>query len=275
MTTENAGSQNATDCVPCKPGSFLNTDFQCETCPFSTYSADQGAISCTSCPLRLPTFTTGNTEVGACLAVPIIIIVSLILLTVIAIPVIIFGCMFRRQAITLKRKKRAEDEMLSKLLEHNVKSSYYSSMDSTHKSANLIPIEELEFKERVSEGAGGVIFRASWRGTEVAVKRIKSNQFGIEDDETFEHEANILMGLRHPNVVLLLGVTIDEDNKYIITEFIKGGSLDKLIYHKKKAKNEIISFGRKIEILKDICRSLVYLHNTRPPIIHRDLVSID
>ncbi|KAG2393873.1 hypothetical protein C9374_003637 [Naegleria lovaniensis] len=270
-TTSSAGSLNSTACIACEKGFFLNKDHQCTTCPFSTYSDIEGAIQCSICPLSLPTFTERNTSVAACMVVPIIIIVSLIVIIAIAIPLSIFGFMFRRQAVALKRKKRAEDEMLSKLLEHNTKSFYASTDTTTHQTANLIPIEDLEFKERVSEGAGGVIFRAAWKGTEVAVKRIKSNQFGSDDDETFEHEASILIGLRHPNVVLMMGVSVDEDNKYIITEFVKGGSLDKLIYNKKKAKNEIITFGRKLEILKDICRALIYLHNTRPPIIHRDL----
>ncbi|KAG2372726.1 hypothetical protein C9374_013627 [Naegleria lovaniensis] len=264
---ENIGSSNASSCLPCTPGTFSNrkgqasctkcaagtylsksgsfSESDCLLCPIGFYSNMSGSSFCFSCPTGSTTSSAGSLNSTACIA-----------------------C---EKAVALKRKKRAEDEMLSKLLEHNTKSFYASTDTTTHQTANLIPIEDLEFKERVSEGAGGVIFRAAWKGTEVAVKRIKSNQFGSDDDETFEHEASILIGLRHPNVVLMMGVSVDEDNKYIITEFVKGGSLDKLIYNKKKAKNEIITFGRKLEILKDICRALIYLHNTRPPIIHRDL----
>ncbi|KAL9655086.1 hypothetical protein ABK040_008867 [Willaertia magna] len=223
-TTLSLGSKNISHCTYCDTGSFLGEKLACEFCPPSTYSSVKGRTSCSSCPLNLPTIGSGNSSIMACFIIPIIIVSVVISLILISIPIIIFGVIFKRQYSALKRKKKAEDEMMSKLLEH-VKTSYSGGVTSSPKPnfATLIPIEELEFKERVSEGAGGVIFKAFWKGTEVAVKRIKTNQFGDGvDDESFEHEANMLTSLRHPNIVLLIGVSIDEENKYIITEFVNG-----------------------------------------------------
>jgi serine/threonine protein kinase len=45
-----------------------------------------------------------------------------------------------------------------------------------------------------------------------------------------------------------------------------GGSLDTVIHKKRQ-----ISFERKIELLLDVVKGMIYLHGLEPAIVHRDL----
>ena len=56
-----------------------------------------------------------------------------------------------------------------------------------------------------------------------------------------------------------------------------GKSLDNLI-HKKSSKsletNDLhvnLSFKRKVELLLDVVKGMLYLHGLQPPVVHRDL----
>jgi hypothetical protein len=69
---------------------------------------------------------------------------------------------------------------------------------------------ELDLKRALGEGSCGQVWLATWRCTEVAVKKLM-----LDDDpstpsstalaQSFQREAAILMRLRHPNVVMFMG----------------------------------------------------------------------
>jgi serine/threonine protein kinase len=66
-----------------------------------------------------------------------------------------------------------------------------------------------------------------------------------------------------------------ERYKFIVTEFMDGKSLEALI-HGKKQLNErglhhAVSFSKKVELLLEMLRGLVYMHARQPPLLHRDL----
>ncbi|KAJ6852290.1 serine/threonine-protein kinase STY8 [Iris pallida] len=81
---------------------------------------------------------------------------------------------------------------------------------------------ELDFSTStiVGKGSFGEILRAQWRGTPVAVKRILPS---LSDDrlviQDFRHEVNLLVKLRHPNIVQFLGAVTEKKPLMLITEF--------------------------------------------------------
>ncbi|XP_061370899.1 serine/threonine-protein kinase VIK-like [Gastrolobium bilobum] len=128
---------------------------------------------------------------------------------------------------------------------------------------------ELDFSNsaRIGKGSFGEILKAHWRGTPVAVKRIlpslSEDRMVIQD---FRHEVNLLVKLRHPNIVQFLGAVTDRKPLMLITEYLRGGDLHQ--YLKEKGS---LSPSAAINFSMDIARGMAYLHNEPNVIIHRDL----
>ncbi|KAJ4962126.1 hypothetical protein NE237_022036 [Protea cynaroides] len=128
---------------------------------------------------------------------------------------------------------------------------------------------ELDFSNAITIGKGsfGEIIKASWRGTPVAVKRILPS---LSDDrlviQDFRHEVNLLVKLRHPNIVQFLGAVTDKKPLMLITEYLRGGDLHQ--YLKEKGS---LSPSTAVNLALDIAKGMAYLHNEPNVIIHRDL----
>lgn len=121
---------------------------------------------------------------------------------------------------------------------------------------------------KVGEGGFGEVFQGVWHGKKVAVKKltIRHSKF-LDNINKFINEINIISSLRHPNVVLYMGASIDRDNYYMITEYLPKGSLFDYI-HRDKGK---ITEREQITIAYEIAVALKYLHSRN--IIHCDLKS--
>jgi len=75
-----------------------------------------------------------------------------------------------------------------------------------------------------------------WRGSEVAVKKIFDPNITTELLEEVHNEISVIATLRHPNIVLLMGVVTKPPNLCIIMEFLHKGSLFNLLH---KSKTEV------------------------------------
>jgi len=128
-----------------------------------------------------------------------------------------------------------------------------------------IPYKELQFDKKLGEGIFGTVYRAKWRGSTVAVKRLKNPDISDELGD-FKKEIAILGKLRHPNIILFLGcLTNDGSNMCIITEFMEGGNLHDVI-HEKRIR---FDFKTTLGLMKQTAFGLNYLHLSN--IVHRDL----
>ena len=80
-------------------------------------------------------------------------------------------------------------------------------------------------------------------------------------------EPNILKKLDHPALPRVFDIVEDEENIYIIVDYIDGVSLDKKLAEQGKFAEETV-----IEWARQICEVLIYLHSFKPnPIIYRDM----
>ena len=126
--------------------------------------------------------------------------------------------------------------------------------------------KDLKLIEPISEGAFGVVHLGKYMEKEVAVKIFKKKDKKI-NMENFLKEVEILSLVKHRNVVLYMGVCLDESSYMIITEYMDNGSLCNLI-HDKKIK---LPIERIVEIIIDVAQAMVYLHAKQ--IMHCDLKS--
>jgi len=134
-----------------------------------------------------------------------------------------------------------------------------------------IPSEEVEILGNISSGTFGEVARARWRGSDVAVKTLKtagSHRVGDKVLELFLKEVSILSKLRHPSIVLFMGASVTP-RLSIIMEYLPKGSLHDLLHVQK----EKIVYHQMIRMAKEIAEGLNYLHLCSPKIIHRDIKS--
>jgi hypothetical protein len=130
----------------------------------------------------------------------------------------------------------------------------------------------LEVNEEACLGRGsfGEVHRGTWRGTEVAVKRLRADMASERELLEFRRELAIVNHLAHPNIVQFLGACTTSVPLCIVTEFMPGGNLADLLAA--RGENRPFPLGRALNWALDTAKGMRYLHERRPTmIIHRDL----
>eukprot|EP00727_Mastigamoeba_balamuthi_P005748 m51a1_g1793 putative serine threonine protein (2661) ;mRNA; f:394684-406126 len=136
---------------------------------------------------------------------------------------------------------------------------YYDQVDAS----------EILIGDTIGQGSFGVVYRATWRNTEVAAKVFGVQSVTAEEIEQFEKEVDVMRALRHPNILLFMCHAKSADSFIIVTEYMPTGSLMELLANEGAA----VPLRLKLSIMSDIARGMAYLHQNDPPILHRDLKS--
>ncbi|KAL9168046.1 hypothetical protein ABFS82_05G135800 [Erythranthe guttata] len=131
--------------------------------------------------------------------------------------------------------------------------------------------EDLQIGERIGIGSYGEVYRAEWNGTEVAVKKFMKQDISDNALAQFKCEVEIMLRLRHPNVVLFMGAVTCPPNMSILTEFLPRGSLYKLLHRPNIQLDEKL----RIKMALDVAKGMNYLHSSHPIIVHRDLKTLN
>lgn len=93
----------------------------------------------------------------------------------------------------------------------------------------------------------------------------------IESD--LYHEIAMLYKIRYENVVTILGACIEPNFYAIIMEYMPLGSLYDVLH--KTNKNIVLSWLDRYSLTWQMSKSINYLHNLNPCIIHRDIKSMN
>ncbi|KAG0475182.1 hypothetical protein HPP92_014868 [Vanilla planifolia] len=116
------------------------------------------------------------------------------------------------------------------------------------KGLQTIHNDDLEEIRELGSGTYGAVYHGKWRGSDVAIKRIKASCFAGKPSERerliadFWKEALILSSLHHPNVVSFYGVVRDgpDGSLATVTEFMVNGSLKQFLQKKDRSKTRIV-----------------------------------
>ena len=128
---------------------------------------------------------------------------------------------------------------------------------------------DIEYGECIGRGAYGEVYKGKWRGSLVAVKKLRVVHMGDDFVEGFEREIALMSMLRAPNILQFLGSAFDPPNVIIVMEFMPRGSLHDILHNR----NISIEWPRVLDMMADTAKGMTYLHRCRPPVIHRDLKS--
>ncbi len=123
----------------------------------------------------------------------------------------------------------------------------------------------------LGRGAFGEVRVAKWRNIHIACKslHIDSNTDQVDRD-SWRHEISMLSRLRHPNLVLFLGVCegATPNTTSILTELLPCSLYDIIEVNKHE-----LDLPDILDISLDIAYGLDYLHKHNPQIVHRDISS--
>lgn len=124
---------------------------------------------------------------------------------------------------------------------------------------------DLTLHEMIGEGEFGIVHKASWHGTTVAVKILKET--GAVAIGDFRTELNVLQKVHHPYTVQFLGAVTKYQPFMIVTEYMTGGSVSDMF-----RSGPPPNMWRAVHLALDCAKGLAYLHNRSPhAVIHRDL----
>lgn len=136
-----------------------------------------------------------------------------------------------------------------------------------------VKYNELVIGKMLGKGSQGEVFMATWRGSAVAVKKIDIRTVSNDIIEEFCSEAEIMRKLRHPSVTLFMGVCLDDPHLCILTELVGQGSLFDIM--RDDTKSSQMTWPKAMQIIYDVAQGMAYLHGSKPPILHRDLKSLN
>ncbi|KAI6652242.1 epidermal growth factor receptor isoform X1 [Oopsacas minuta] len=136
----------------------------------------------------------------------------------------------------------------------------------------LIKKRDLEFHEVLGDGEFGEVRKGIYRGIKVAIKTLKPETCTKFSIQNFLAEASVMTDLKHPNLVRLMGINIDETVKpsriCLITEFMSKGSLIEYLRTRGRA---VITRQNQFSFACDVGKGMAYLENR--DLVHRDLAA--
>ncbi|KAM3618540.1 uncharacterized protein V6R79_021507 [Siganus canaliculatus] len=127
---------------------------------------------------------------------------------------------------------------------------------------------------QVGEGGFGVVYRATLRKTDCAVKRLKQDCLLDWNllKESFQTEVDKLTKFRHPNIVDLLGFSEGGGSVCLIYSFMENRSLEDQLHNPCVS----LSWAHRLAVVKGAAKALQFLHcppDGHQPLIHGDVKS--
>jgi len=137
-----------------------------------------------------------------------------------------------------------------------------------------INMDDLTQGECLGTGGFGAVYRGTFKGAEVAIKKLfcedAANLSPSQLDELGK-EVAALKNLRHERLVSFIGASLQPPNLCIVTEFMSGGSLHQLLHKAKTA----LSLSQQAKMALQVAEGVSFLHSLTPPVVHRDLKSLN
>jgi eukaryotic-like serine/threonine-protein kinase len=116
-------------------------------------------------------------------------------------------------------------------------------------------------------GAGGTaavfLARDERLGREVAVKRLHGAEVTAQTAQRLRREARIMASLRHPNLVTVYDMLMDEDDLLLVMEYVRGETLADVLA------SAPLGWQRTLELLEPVAAALDHVHGHG--VVHRDL----
>lgn len=133
--------------------------------------------------------------------------------------------------------------------------------------------EELQYLSTIGEGTTATVFLAKLNNKQVAVKEIHARgNIDMATLQAVQRELYVLSRVDHENILKFVGMVSSKLPVCLILEYCSGGSLFELLHNCWHIK---LCWKQKLRMIGGTAAALDYLHNFDPPILHRDLKSLN
>ncbi|CAN6211875.1 unnamed protein product [Urochloa humidicola] len=195
-----------------------------------------------------------------------VVIMAVALPTLIALNLVACLCFWRRRR-PIEQAKQPYDPMYSAEAED------MDTVESMMIDVSTLRTATGDFDEsnKLGEGGFGSVYKGILPdGDEIAVKRLsRSSTQGVDE---LKNELALVAKLKHKNLVRLVGVCLEQQERLLVYEFVPNRSLDLILFDTGNEKNEQLDWGQRYKIINGIARGLQYLHeDSQLKVVHRDL----
>lgn len=158
------------------------------------------------------------------------------------------------------------EQQLKQLVDAHNKNEFVAAMC-------VISWQSITVKSKLGAGSFAAVYRAIWRGTQVAIKKpfmsVDNPSHGLLDSDSIDlfcREVKFLSKLRHPNVVLLMAACMEQENMCMVLELCRSDLFT--ILHDP---NISLPPKKLIGFAIDATQGLLYMHTHSPALLHRDI----
>jgi serine/threonine protein kinase len=129
--------------------------------------------------------------------------------------------------------------------------------------------------QQIGGGGMGAVYLAEdnrLAGTWRAIKEMNLAEVPFQDrgwaEAAFRQEAQILSQLSHPGLTRVTDFFNEGGNLYLVMDYVPGQTLEAVLGN---APGGRLPLARALDIVRQLCQVLAYLHAQNPPVIFRDL----
>lgn len=149
--------------------------------------------------------------------------------------------------------------------------------EATGINISIYPYKEIEKatnnfsdQQRLGTGAYGTVYAGKLHSDLwVAIKRIRHGD--SDSIEQVINEIRLISSVSHPNLVRLLGCTIENGEQILVYEFMPNGTL---CQHLQRERGDGLAWPVRLAIATETAQAIAHLHSAiNPPIYHRDIKS--
>lgn len=159
-----------------------------------------------------------------------------------------------------------------KILNKEKISNFSWNMEETYKKWLINP-EHLVFDRVIGRGSSALVYQGRYNGENVAIKVLNFNPLDSrsldKQQKELAEEVNVMKSVNSKYVVHLYGIVL-EPTICIVMEFCERGSLYDILKRKER-----VGWSAVFRLFKEIVCGVAALHRLKPPIVHRDLKTLN
>ncbi|OVA09408.1 Protein kinase domain [Macleaya cordata] len=130
----------------------------------------------------------------------------------------------------------------------------------------------------IGEGGFSNVYLSHFSDSSLGALKIPSTTNSERLNRMFKQELEVLLHVRHDNIVNLLGYCDEREESALVFEYVSNGSLhDKLHHHHNwggDSENRVLPWKSRMSIAFQLAQAIEYLHDQcKPQILHGDIKS--